>query len=211
MKPGLSSCPWAAPCHLRPHYRPVTLRVAPGWEAHPSAGAGLDGGGVWPSLPALLASRQVKGPEAHNPAPSWEVQSRVCLGVTICRTGGDACLVGGVEGSDSTRPHPERAARRALQVGWDGAHSVAPPTTQCPAHWPTGRRTGRWAHADMEDSTATAMWLPSPAASFLSGILPTHTTFATLRHSGDPWRVHQGLNAAQPRLLGPQQPSGLGR
>lgn len=92
--------PLPVPCssHLCPRCRPVTLQAAPGWAAHPSAGAGLDGGGVWPSLPALLASQQVKDPEARIPAPSREVQSRICLGVTVCRTGGDACLAGGVEG-----------------------------------------------------------------------------------------------------------------
>lgn len=175
--------PLPAPCssQLWPCCRPVTLRVAPGWAAHPTAGAGPDGGRVWPSLPALLASRQVKDPEARIPAPSWEVQPRICLGVTVCRSRGDARLAGGVEGSDSTRPHPERAARRALGVGWDGAHSVPPPTMQCLAHRPTGRRMGHWARADMEDSTAAAMQLPSPATSFLSGILPTHTTLATPR------------------------------
>ena len=50
-----------------------------------------------------------------------------------------------------------------------------------PGSPPTGHRTGHWARADMEDSSTAAMRLPSPETSFLSRILPTHTTLTTPR------------------------------
>jgi len=83
---------------------------------------------------------------------------------------------------------PTQKEQHAEPCEWGGTGRT--PTTQCPAHGPTGRHTGRWARADTEDSTATTMRLPSPAASFLSGILPTHTTLTTPRPSGDPGRGH---------------------
>ena len=135
---------------------------------------------MWPSLPALLASRQVKDPEARIPAPSWEVQSCICLGVTVCRTRADARLAGGGGGLRLKAP-PRKSSTQSPGGGVRRGALGGTSDYAVPGSPPTGHRTGHWARADMEDSSTAAMRLPSPETSFLSRILPTHTTLTTPR------------------------------
>ena len=168
----------------------------------------LEGGRVWPSLPALLTC---KDPGARIPASTWEVQPGICLACHRLQNRRKRHLVG-VGGSGCDTPLPERAARRALRAG-AAQRSLRLPSA--PARLPAAHRTGPpICVADMEDGTATARRLLLQRQAFLLESTPgrqrqthgPHSSPHGTGASGAPGRGRSALSGASPVSRGPESP-----